>query len=147
MPSSGRTCKIRPKLSSDYISHIEAFLVQIRQGLPCNIITYGSLIQAAEQRGKWQLALWFFDRMQHDDIMPNTMTFNALLSACAQGIHTWSLGTKTFKCPYASLGVHWRFLQVMCQEDWALMKARPSNLPGPRHIEARNIFITSTNFS
>lgn len=59
--------------------------LQIAQGHRCNIITYGSLIQAAERRGKWCLALWFSDKMNKDNILPNTMTFNALLSACAQG--------------------------------------------------------------
>ena len=63
----------------------------MRKGLKCNIITYGSLIQAAEQRGKWEMALWFSDRMEKDKIAPNTMTFNALLSACAQGLLPSSL--------------------------------------------------------
>jgi pentatricopeptide repeat domain-containing protein 1 len=50
-----------------------------------NVITYASLIAVSERAGRWQLALELFDRMQKERVTPNTVTFNSLMNACAQG--------------------------------------------------------------
>ena len=60
--------------------------VQMQQGCERNVITYSSLIAACEKAGRWQLALKLLEDMQRDHISPNTLTFNSLISACAQGV-------------------------------------------------------------
>lgn len=59
--------------------------LQVELNCERNIITYGSLITACEKDNKWEVALSLLDDMRRDSVQPNTMTFNALLSACAQG--------------------------------------------------------------
>ena len=61
--------------------------LQLQQRCERNIITYGSLITACENAGRWQLALQLYDEMRRDQppVAPNTMTYNSLLGACAQG--------------------------------------------------------------
>ena len=49
------------------------------------MITYSSLISACEKSGEWQLALRFFDECLKDNCRPNVITFNSLITACAQG--------------------------------------------------------------
>jgi pentatricopeptide repeat domain-containing protein 1 len=38
------------------------------------------------QAGEWELALQLFGRMSQDGVRPNTITFNSLITACAQGM-------------------------------------------------------------
>jgi len=49
------------------------------------VITYASLISVSKRAGRWQLALELFDRMQRERVFPNTVTFNSIMNACAQG--------------------------------------------------------------
>lgn len=50
------------------------------------MITYSALISACEKAGRWQLALSLLEEMHRDKVSPNTVTFNSLISACAQGV-------------------------------------------------------------
>ena len=38
-----------------------------------------------EQAGQWELALELFNEMAGEGCVPNTVTFNSLITACAQG--------------------------------------------------------------
>ena len=49
------------------------------------MITYSSLISACEKAGDWKLALEFFEECTKDNCRPNVITFNSLITACAQG--------------------------------------------------------------
>ena len=49
------------------------------------MITYSSLISACEKAGEWQLALDLFGEMHAEGVQPNTVTYNSLITACAQG--------------------------------------------------------------
>ena len=49
------------------------------------MITYSSLISACEKSGEWRLALQFFEECLKDGCRPNVITFNSLITACAQG--------------------------------------------------------------
>ncbi len=57
----------------------------VRSGCERSVITYSTLISACEKAGEWQLALQLFGRMPQDGVRPNTITFNSLITACAQG--------------------------------------------------------------
>ena len=61
------------------------FQDMVTRGCERNVITYSSLIVAAEKAGRWQLALELLEEMHRDGCSPNAVTFNAILSACAQG--------------------------------------------------------------
>jgi pentatricopeptide repeat protein len=62
---------------------------KVREGCERSVITYSSLIHACEKGGQWELALQLFERMRRDHIPPNTVTFNSLILACAQGACFW----------------------------------------------------------
>jgi pentatricopeptide repeat domain-containing protein 1 len=61
------------------------FQDMVARGCERNVITYSSLVGAAEKAGRWQLGLELLDEMHRDGCAPNAVTFNALISACAQG--------------------------------------------------------------
>ena len=61
------------------------FQDMVARGCERNVITYSSLIVAAEKAGRWQLALELLEEMHRDGCSPNAVTFNTILSACAQG--------------------------------------------------------------
>jgi pentatricopeptide repeat protein len=50
-----------------------------------SVITYSSLMSACEKAGQWETALQIFGEMQKDGCVPNTVTYNSLVTACAQG--------------------------------------------------------------
>ena len=84
------------------------------------MITYSSLISACEKSGEWQLALRFFDECLKDNCRPNVITFNSLITACAQGMTSLLLMStlERLHCPnsvqdvatwrLACLGGSWR---------------------------------------
>ena len=59
--------------------------IQVWRGCERSVITYSSLISACEKAGEWQLALDLFGEMHAECILPNTVTYNSLITACAQG--------------------------------------------------------------
>ena len=61
------------------------FQDMVARGCERNVITYSSLIVAAEKAGRWQLALELLEEMHRDGCSPNAVTFNTILSACAAG--------------------------------------------------------------
>ena len=50
-----------------------------------NVITYGSLVNAADRAGRSKLVLELYEEMHRDGCSPNLSTYNCLLHACAQG--------------------------------------------------------------
>lgn len=72
---------------------------QVARGCERNVITYSALISACEKAGRWQLALNLLDEMQRDKVAPNTVTFNSLISACAQGVLLILLSQTPMYCP------------------------------------------------
>ncbi len=50
-----------------------------------NVITYGSLVNAADRAGRFELALELYEEMHRDGCSPNLSTYTCLLHACAQG--------------------------------------------------------------
>ena len=57
----------------------------IQRGCERNVITFSSLISAAEKAGRTDLALQLFDRMHEERCRPNVVTYNSLIAACAHG--------------------------------------------------------------
>lgn len=55
------------------------------RGCERNVITFGSLISAAERGGRCDIALRLWEEMRREGCRPNVVTFNGLLGACAQG--------------------------------------------------------------
>lgn len=58
------------------------------RGCERSVITYSSLISACEKAGQWELALELFQEMLREQCTPNTVTFNSLITALAQGAQT-----------------------------------------------------------
>lgn len=57
----------------------------VARGCERNVITYSSLIAAAEKAGRWELALEMFSTMHREGCTPNVVTYNSLIAACANG--------------------------------------------------------------
>ena len=57
-----------------------------------NVITYGSLVNAADRAGRSKLALELYEDMHRDGCSPNLSTYTCLLHACAQGEHLSAAG-------------------------------------------------------
>lgn len=55
------------------------------RGCERNVITFGSLISAAERGGRCDIALRLWEEMRREGCRPNVVTYNGLLGACAQG--------------------------------------------------------------
>ncbi len=51
-----------------------------------NIITYSSLIAAADRTGRWEEGLTIWDHMSGDRCHPNLPAYNSAISCCAQGL-------------------------------------------------------------
>ena len=56
------------------------------------MITYSSLISACEKAGEWRLALQLLEEMRREGCNPNVISYNSLITACAQGVWASSLG-------------------------------------------------------
>ena len=50
-----------------------------------NIITYSSLIAAADRTGRWEEGLTIWGHMSGDRCHPNLPAYNCAISCCAQG--------------------------------------------------------------
>ena len=50
-----------------------------------NIITYSSLIAAADRAGRWEEGLTTWAHMAGDRCHPNLPAYNSAISCCAQG--------------------------------------------------------------
>ncbi len=50
-----------------------------------NIITYSSLIAAADRTGRWEEGLTIWAHMSGDRCHPNLPAYNSAISCCAQG--------------------------------------------------------------
>ena len=55
------------------------------RGCERSVITYSSLISACEKAGQWELALELFREQCREQCTPNTVTYNSLITALAQG--------------------------------------------------------------
>ena len=52
----------------------------------CNpTLTYGAVMSAHGQAGKWPLALWLLRGMTDRRLQPNSFTHNTAISACEKG--------------------------------------------------------------
>jgi len=51
-----------------------------------NIITYSSLIAAADRTGRWEEGLTIWGHMSGDRCHPNLPAYNSAISCCAQGL-------------------------------------------------------------
>jgi len=61
------------------------FADMVARGCERNVITYSSLISAAEKAGRTDLALQLFERMHQEGCRPNVVTYNSLIAACSHG--------------------------------------------------------------
>jgi pentatricopeptide repeat domain-containing protein 1 len=61
----------------------------VARGCERNVITFSSLISAAEKAGRPDLALQLWDTMHAEGCRPNVVTYNSLIAACAHGEEGW----------------------------------------------------------
>jgi len=54
-------------------------------GVERNPITYAVAINACSRNGQWQLGLQLLQEMGRKGVMPDTVVFNAAISACEKG--------------------------------------------------------------
>lgn len=69
---------------------LEMFRVQVYNTMLAkrqerNIITYSSLIAAADRAGRWEEGLSIWSHMSTDRCHPNLPAYNSAISCCAQG--------------------------------------------------------------
>ena len=64
----------------------QVYNVMVAKRQERNIITYSSLIAAADRAGQWKEALNIWGHMSRDRCHPNLPAYNSAISCCAQGV-------------------------------------------------------------
>ena len=65
---------------------MQVYNVMVAKRQERNIITYSSLIAAADRAGRWEEGLITWAHMAGDRCHPNLPAYNSAISCCAQGV-------------------------------------------------------------
>ena len=71
--------------SSSHVAYLQVYNTMVDKRQERNIITYSSLIAAADRAGQWQQGLTIWHHMSGDRCHPNLPAYNSAVSCSAQG--------------------------------------------------------------
>ncbi len=67
------------------LNNVQVYNIMVAKRQERNIITYSSLIAAADRAGRWEEGLTIWGHMAGDRCHPNLPAYNSAISCCAQG--------------------------------------------------------------